>query len=62
MFNCHGNENLWQFCIRTVLPIPWLHEGIGTNTRIWLEQILKKELKLGVDWNKVDKEDLQKDS
>ena len=32
-------------------------EGNGRSTRIWLDLILKKELKLVVDWNKVDKED-----
>ncbi|MCI8363614.1 MAG: cell filamentation protein Fic [Eubacterium sp.] len=32
-------------------------EGNGRSTRIWLDLILKKELKLVIDWNKVDKED-----
>lgn len=32
-------------------------EGNGRSSRIWLDLILKKELKLVVDWNKVDKED-----
>ena len=32
-------------------------EGNGRSTRIWLDLILKKELNLVVDWNKVDKED-----
>ena len=32
-------------------------EGNGRSTRIWLDLILKKEIKLVVDWNKVDKED-----
>lgn len=32
-------------------------EGNGRSTRIWLDLILKKELKSVVDWNKVDKED-----
>ncbi|MBD5521320.1 MAG: cell filamentation protein Fic [Lachnospiraceae bacterium] len=32
-------------------------EGNGRSTRIWLDLILKKELKLVVDWNKVNKED-----
>jgi len=31
-------------------------EGNGRATRIWLDQILKKELKLVVDWNLIDKE------
>jgi cell filamentation protein len=32
-------------------------EGNGRGARIWLDSILKKELRLVVDWNKVDKED-----
>ncbi len=32
-------------------------EGNGRSARIWLDMILKKELKLVVDWSKVDKED-----
>lgn len=32
-------------------------EGNGRSTRIWLDLILKKELKSVVDWSKVDKED-----
>ena len=32
-------------------------EGNGRSTRIWLDLILKKELKLVVNWSKVDKED-----
>ena len=32
-------------------------EGNGRSTRIWLDQILKKELGKVVDWSKVDKED-----
>lgn len=32
-------------------------EGNGRSTRIWLDMILRKELQLVVDWNKVDKED-----
>lgn len=32
-------------------------EGNGRSTRIWLDLILKKELKLVVDWNRVDKND-----
>lgn len=32
-------------------------EGNGRSTRIWLDAILKKELKVVVDWSKVDKED-----
>lgn len=32
-------------------------EGNGRSTRIWLDLILKKELKKVIDWNKVDKVD-----
>ena len=32
-------------------------EGNGRATRIWLDLILKKEIKQVVDWNKVDKDD-----
>lgn len=32
-------------------------EGNGRSTRIWLDMILKKELKQVIDWSKVDKED-----
>lgn len=32
-------------------------EGNGRSTRIWLDLILKKELKKVVDWNKITKED-----
>lgn len=32
-------------------------EGNGRATRIWLDLILKKELKKVVDWNEVDKSD-----
>ena len=32
-------------------------EGNGRSTRIWLDLILKKEIKVVIDWNKVDKED-----
>ena len=32
-------------------------EGNGRSTRIWLDCILKKELRQVIDWSKVDKED-----
>lgn len=32
-------------------------EGNGRATRIWLDLIFKKELKMVVDWNKIDKAD-----
>ena len=32
-------------------------EGNGRSTRIWLDMILKKELKMVVDWSKINKED-----
>ena len=30
-------------------------EGNGRSTRIWLDLMLKKQLKLCVDWSKIDK-------
>jgi cell filamentation protein len=32
-------------------------EGNGRSTRIWLDLIFKKRLKLCVDWSKIDKKD-----
>jgi cell filamentation protein len=32
-------------------------EGNGRSTRIWLDLIFKKELKLVVNWSKIDKDD-----
>ena len=32
-------------------------EGNGRATRIWLDLILKQEIKQVIDWNQVDKED-----
>jgi cell filamentation protein len=32
-------------------------EGNGRATRIWLDLILKKEIRQVVDWNRVDKEE-----
>lgn len=32
-------------------------EGNGRSTRIWLNQMLKKELNLVIDWSKIDKDD-----
>ena len=32
-------------------------EGNGRSTRIWLDMILKKRLKLCVDWSKIDKQE-----
>ena len=32
-------------------------EGNGRSTRIWLDMILKKELKKVIDWSKVEKEE-----
>ena len=33
------------------------HEGNGRATRIWLDLMLKKEIRQVVDWNQVDKEE-----
>ena len=32
-------------------------EGNGRNTRVWLDLILKNELKKCVDWSKISKQD-----
>jgi cell filamentation protein len=32
-------------------------EGNGRSTRIWLDQILKKQLKICIDWSLIDKKD-----
>ncbi len=32
-------------------------EGNGRSTRIWLDMIFKKRLKMCVDWSKIDKKD-----
>lgn len=32
-------------------------EGNGRSARIWLDQMLKKELNLVIDWSKIDKDD-----
>ena len=32
-------------------------EGNGRSTRIWLDMILKKKLKMCIDWSKINKED-----
>ena len=32
-------------------------EGNGRSTRLWLDAILKKELRQAIDWSRVDKED-----
>ena len=32
-------------------------EGNGRSTRLWLDAILKKELRQVIDWSRVDKED-----
>ena len=32
-------------------------EGNGRSTRIWLDLIFKKKLKMCVDWSKIDKKD-----
>lgn len=33
------------------------YEGNGRATRIWLDQILKKQLMMCIDWSKIDKND-----
>ena len=42
---------------RELIYIHPFREGNGRSTRIWLDLILKKELKLVIDWSKINKED-----
>jgi len=49
-------EQIVEKYIETNIAHPF-REGNGRATRIWLDLILKKELKQVIDWNKVDKEE-----
>ena len=49
-------EEITDFYCATNYLHPF-REGNGRSTRIWLDQILKKEIGMVVDWSKVDKED-----
>ena len=47
-------------CIEKYVEMNIAHpfrEGNGRSTRIWLDLILKTELRKVIDWSKVDKED-----
>lgn len=49
-------ENIIKKYVEMNIAHPF-REGNGRSTRIWLDLILKKELKKVVDWSKVNKED-----
>jgi cell filamentation protein len=49
-------ESILDKYIEMNLAHPFL-EGNGRSTRIWLDLMLKKELKQCVDWSKIDKRD-----
>ncbi len=60
--NCIDNmpENTFDEIIEKYIEMNIAHpfrEGNGRSTRIWLDLILKKNLKKVIDWNKVDKAD-----
>ena len=48
-------ENIIKKYVEMNIAHPFM-EGNGRTTRIWLDMILKKNLKKVVDWQKVDKE------
>lgn len=53
-------QNTFEDIIRKYVEMNIAHpfrEGNGRSTRIWLDMILKKELKMVIDWSKIDKED-----
>ena len=56
---CNDYDDLRQQKMQKMIyPVGILiREGNGRSTRIWLDQILKKELGKVVDWSKVDKDD-----
>ena len=52
-------ENTFEDIIKKYVEMNVAHpfmEGNGRSTRIWLDMILKKNLKKVVDWQKVDKD------
>ena len=49
-------EQIVEKYVETNIAHPF-REGNGRATRIWLDLILKKELKQVVEWNKVDKDE-----
>ncbi|WP_406618285.1 protein adenylyltransferase Fic [Mycoplasmopsis lipophila] len=54
------SENSLEQIINKYIEMNIVHpfmEGNGRSTRIWLDQILKKNLNLCVDWSKINKQD-----
>ncbi|MGP1451503.1 MAG: Fic family protein [Metamycoplasmataceae bacterium] len=54
------SENSLEQIINKYIEMNIAHpfmEGNGRSTRIWLDQILKKNLNLCVDWSKINKQD-----
>lgn len=49
-------ENIVKKYIEMNIAHPF-REGNGRSTRIWLDIILKKEIKKVIDWSKIDKEE-----
>lgn len=52
-------ENTFEEIIEKYVEMNIIHpfrEGNGRATRIWLDQILKKNINKCVDWNKIDKD------
>ena len=49
-------ENIIKKYIEMNIAHPF-REGNGRSMRIWLDMILKKELKKVIDWSRIDKED-----
>lgn len=49
-------ENIVEKYIEMNIAHPF-REGNGRTTRIWLDLILKKQLKLCIDWSKINKRD-----
>ena len=49
-------ENIINKYVEMNIAHPF-REGNGRSTRIWLDIILKKEIKKVVDWSKIDKEE-----
>nr|MBO4518342.1 Fic family protein [Clostridia bacterium] len=49
-------DNIVKKYIEMNIAHPFM-EGNGRSTRIWLDLILKKNLKLCVDWSKIDKKE-----
>lgn len=53
-------QNTFEEIIEKYVEMNIIHpfrEGNGRSTRIWLDNILKQELGMVIDWSKVDKDD-----